>query len=215
MATPLVKSVRTSSTHAPSTLRQNVLAAWHTDHIHFASLLDLLERQISTFHQGEEPDYGLMATIINYMREYGDCVHHPREDVAYALLAEREPSIQTVINRLLQEHRVIATVGAELLARLRDAHSDIITSQPALEAAVAMYLVYYRNHLSTEEKQVMPLAAKFLADMDWAEVTAIDPASVDPLFGADVEKRFADLRAQICSHAQSASFSLDLPHGSN
>lgn len=215
MATPLVKLVRTSSSHAPSILRQNVLAAWHADHTHFASLLGLLEKQVSTFHRGEEPDYGLMATIIHYLREYGDCVHHPREDVAYALLAERVPSIQIIINRLLQEHRVIATVGSELLARLREADNDIVTSRPALEAAVAMYLVYYRNHLSTEEKQVMPHAAELLTDMDWAEVTAIEPVCVHPLFGADVENRFAGLRAQICSQAQSASSSLDLPHGSN
>lgn len=110
---------------------------------------------------------------------------------------------------------MIATVGAELLARLRDADSDMVTSRPALEAAVAMYLVYYRNHLSTEEKQVMPHAAEFLTDMDWAEVTGIEPASVHPLFGTDVENRFAELRAQICSQAQSESFSFDVPHGTN
>ena len=67
-----------------------------------------------------------------------------------------------------------------------------------------MYLVYYRNHLSTEEKQVMPRAARFLTEADWAEVAAIDPASADPLFGANVEKRFATLRKQIDSEANAS-----------
>ena len=201
MATPIVTSLPTSASAALSTPGPTPLAAWHTDHIHFASMLDLLEKQVSTFHQGEQPDYGLMATIIHYMRNYGDCVHHPREDVAYALLVDRDPGTRIIISRLLQEHRVIATVGAELLDRLREAQSEVVTSRAALEAAAAMYLVYYRNHLSTEEKQVMPRAARFLTEADWAEVAAIDWASADPLFGANVEKRFATLRKQIDSEA--------------
>lgn len=204
MATPLATSLPTSPSAALSTPGPTPLAAWHTDHIHFASMLDLLEKQVSTFHQGEQPDYGLMATIIQYLRNYGDCVHHPREDVAYALLVDRDPGTRIIISRLLQEHRVIATVGAELLDRLREAQSEVVTSRAALEAAAAMYLVYYRNHLSTEEKQVMPRAARFLTEADWAEVAAIDPASADPLFGANVEKRFATLRKQIDSEASAS-----------
>ncbi|WP_439686165.1 Hemerythrin-like domain-containing protein [Cupriavidus oxalaticus] len=112
MATLPVTSLPTSPSPALSPSSPTPLAAWHTDHIHFASLLDLLEKQVSTFHQGEPPDYGLMATIIHYLRNYGDCVHHPREDVAYALLVERDPGARIIISRLLQEHRVIATVGS-------------------------------------------------------------------------------------------------------
>ncbi|WP_354674401.1 hemerythrin domain-containing protein [Cupriavidus alkaliphilus] len=204
MATPLVTSLSTSPATTLPTPSPTPLAAWHTDHIHFASLLDLLEKQVSTFHQGEQPDYGLMTTIIQYMRNYGDCVHHPREDVAYALLVERDPGTQIIISRLLQEHRVIATVGAELLDRLREVQSEVVISRSALEAAAAMYLVYYRNHLSTEEKQVMPRAARFLTDADWAEVAATEPASADPLFGANVKKRFATLRKEIDSEAKAS-----------
>ncbi|WP_196251611.1 hypothetical protein [Cupriavidus necator] len=44
----------------------------------------------------------------------GDRVHHPREDVAYARLVERDSGMQVVVNRLLQERRVIAIVGEAL-----------------------------------------------------------------------------------------------------
>ena len=180
----------------------NPLAVWHTDHIHFASLLDLLEEQVSAFHRGDQPNYGLMGTIICYMRNYGDCVHHPREDVAYALLVERDPGMHIIVSRLLQEHRVIATVGKELLSRLCEAESEVVTSRAALEAAAAMYLVYYRNHLSTEEKQVMPRAAQWLTEEDWAEIATTDAAIADPLFGGNVQERFATLRKQIDGEAK-------------
>lgn len=107
------------------------LAVWHADHIHFSTLLDLLEEQVIAFHRGAQPNYGLMGEIIYYMRNFGDRVHHPREDVAYALLVERDPGMQIVVSRLLQEHRVIATVGEEFLSRLNEAERDMITSRAA------------------------------------------------------------------------------------
>lgn len=181
------------------------LAVWHADHINFSTLLDLLEEQVIAFHRGAQPNYGLMGEIIYYMRNFGDRVHHPREDVAYALLVERDPGMQIVVSRLLQEHRVIATVGEEFLSRLNEAERDMITSRAALEAAAAMYLVYYRNHLSTEEGQVMPRAAQWLTEEDWAEVAAAVPDRPDPLFGESVQERFAALRKQIERDAKVSS----------
>ncbi|MDF3881059.1 hemerythrin domain-containing protein [Cupriavidus basilensis] len=182
----------------------NSLAVWHADHINFARLLDLLEEQVDIFHRGERPNYNLMGTIVYYMRSFGDCVHHPREDVAYARLIERDPGMQVVVNRLLQEHRVIATVGEALLDRLNEAEGDVISSRAALEAAAAMYLVYYRNHLSTEERHVMPRAAQLLTQDDWAAVAASVPESSDPLFGENVQERFAKLHKQICEERLSS-----------
>lgn len=173
------------------------LAVWHDDHIHFARLLDLLEEQVILFDRGERPNYSLMKIIIHYMRSFGDRVHHPREGVAYALLVERDPDMQIVVSRLQQEHRVIATVGEALTDRLNEAEGDGISSRAALEAAGAMYLVYYRNHLSTEERHVMPRAAQLLTREDWAAVDAAVPASDDPLFGENVPEHFAMLRKQI------------------
>lgn len=182
----------------------NQLAVWHAEHLNFARLLDLLEEQVGVFHRGERPNYNLMGTIVYYMRNFGDRVHHPREDVAYARLVERDPGMQVVVNRLLQEHRVIATVGEALLDRLNEADGDVISSRAALEAAAAMYLVYYRNHLSTEERHAMPRAAQLLTREDWAAVTAAVPASPDPLFGKNVEERFAELHKQICEERLSS-----------
>lgn len=178
------------------------LTVWHTEHLNFAQLLDILEEQLSAFRRGEDPDYALMGNILYYMRNFSDRVHHPREDVAYARLAERDPGTQLVVNRLLQEHRVIATAGEDLLNRLNEAAGDEVISRASLEAAAATYLVYYRHHISTEERDVMHRAAQVLTEQDWAEVDATVPTRPDPLFGADVLERFETLRRQIVQEAQ-------------
>ena len=175
----------------------NPLANWHTDHVNFVRLLDLLDEQVAAFHRGESPDYALMGDILFYLRDYSDRFHHPPEDVAYARLVKRNPETQLVVNRLLQEHRVIATAGEELLNRLNDAAGDVLAPRVALEAAAATYLVYYRHHISTEERDVMARAAQALTEEDWAAVAAAVPAIADPLFGDNALERFVALRRKL------------------
>ena len=171
------------------------LAIWHAEHVNFARLLDLLETQVAAFHRAERPNYDLMGNIVYYLRSFADRFHHPREDVAFARLAERDPDMQLPISRLLQEHRVIAAAGNELFNRLNEVVEDAMTPRATVEAAAATYLVYYRSHIAAEERDIMPRAAQLLTQEDWAEVTANVPP--DPLFGDSVEARFQQLRAQI------------------
>ena len=178
------------------------LALWHAEHVNFARLLDLLEEQVADFHRGERPDYALMSDIVYYMRNFADRVHHAPEDVAYARLAERDPGVQLLVNRLLQEHRVIATAGEELVNCLKA--EDVLAPRSHLEAATATYLVYYRHHLATEERIVMPRAAQVLTEEDWAAVAAAVPVGSDPLFGDGMLERFEVLRRQIDRVAQAS-----------
>jgi len=181
------------------------LTEWHEDHVKFTQLLDLLEEQVAAFHRGEHPNYDLMSDIVFYLRSFGDCVHHPREDAAFERLLARKPELGLVINRLLQEHRVIATAGEDLADRLNQATGDVMAPREGLEAAAATYLVYYRNHLDTEERDIMPPASEVLTPEDWARVMATVPHVSDPLFGKDVEARFGELRKQI-AREQSLTF---------
>jgi hemerythrin-like domain-containing protein len=180
------------------------LAEWHADHINFARLLDILDEQVAALREGGSPNYALMGDVLYYMRHFTDRVHHPREDVAYARLAERDPGARLVVNRLLQEHRVIAVAGEELLNRINEAAGDVVMPRADLEAAAATYLVYYRHHLSSEETGVMPLADRVLTEHDWAAVDATVPASPDPLFGVNVLTRFETLRKQITLDAKAS-----------
>ena len=178
------------------------LAIWHAEHVNFARLLDLLETQVAAFHRAERPNYDLMGDIVYYLRSFADRFHHPREDVTFARISERDPEMQLVINRLLQEHRVIATAGNELVSRLNDVAGDVMTPRHALEAAADTYLVYYRHHIATEERDILPRAARLLTREDSAAVAATPAA--DPLFGDRVEARFHELRRQIALEARMA-----------
>lgn len=178
---------------------QNAIKFWHVEHMRFKRLLDALERQLAVFHTGAQPNYQLMQDIIHYLHHYPDRFHHPREDVAFARLIKRDPTMVQQVNWLTQEHRVIAAAGAELLRLLDEILEDSIVSRERIEAAVATYLIYYRRHLRTEETQILPGAAHLLTQDDWAAVIAVAPLGEDALFGGDLvfDNRYCALREEI------------------
>lgn len=178
------------------------IAVWHDEHVRFSRLLDILETQVAVFHAGDQPNYDLMREIIYYLRHFADRFHHRREDAAFARLVERDPAMRVPVNRLLQEHHVIAVAGEELLNHLNEIDADVLIERATVEAAAATFLVYYRHHLATEEAEVLPRAEKLLTPHDWAAVAAAVPAGPDPLFGDDVEARYRELRRQIALEAQ-------------
>ncbi len=173
------------------------LAGWHSEHARFLHLLDLLDVQVEAFHRGEQPDYELMRDIVFYLRNFADEVHHAREDVAFERLVRHAPKLSGVVQRLRQEHRVIATAGEEFLRRLDEATGELMAPRASLEAAAAIFLVYYRHHIAKEEREVLPRAAELLTPEDWAAVIAAIPGRLDPLFGDDINERFEQLRRQI------------------
>jgi hypothetical protein len=69
---------------------------------------------------------------------------------------------------------------------------------------MATYLVYYRHHLATEERDIMPHAAALLTADDWSAVAAAVPAGRDPLFGDEADARYRELRRLIALEAKGA-----------
>ena len=173
------------------------ISVWHGEHMRFSRLLDFLDRQMSAFHSGEDPDYGLMRDAIQYLHDYGDRYHHPREDFAFRHLVRHDAGFQSTVNQLLQEHRAIAVAGEALLHLLDEIIEDATITRAKVEAAAALYFGYYRGHVATEEREVLPLAAKLLTPEDWADVAAAVPYMPDPMVGDEIAAQYRQLRDSI------------------
>jgi hemerythrin-like domain-containing protein len=153
-----------------------MLETWHAEHVHFNRLLDALQRQIDVFHAGERPNYELMLGILSYLREYPDQYHHRLEDVAFERLAQRCPDLRPDLDRLRQEHRVIAQAGEALRDDLEAILHGAILKRGEVEVAAATYLVYYGNHIAKEEEDVLPRAVQVFTPQDWEAVRAAVPS---------------------------------------
>ena len=173
------------------------VAYWREEHAYFRRLLELLHRQADRFQRGEKPNYELILDIIAYLRDYGDTVHHPREDVAFDRLVARAEDLALPIARLRQEHRVIAHAGEKLRGLLEAALGGSVVPVEEVETAAATYLVYFGNHIAKEDEDVLPRADALLTPEDWEAVREAVPPRHDPLFGETLEERYRELRRQI------------------
>jgi len=168
-----------------------------SEHTDFAKLLDLLEAQIGLFHRGEQPDYDLMLDIFYYMTHYPDRFHHPKEDLAFARLAERDSSTRPAVEELARQHRVIAESGSRFLDNLNAALAGAMLTRESVESPGLEYVTFYRSHMKMEERELFPIARTLLRDDDWAQIGVAIESTEDPLFGPQVEERYRTIHQQI------------------
>ena len=174
------------------------IARWHAEHGNFARLLDLLEAQLELFHAGEVPDYELMLDVMYYMTHYPDLFHHPKEDLTYARIKEREPGAGRVVDEVMKQHVVLRESGEKLVGRLDSIVDGAgIMARENVEVPGRTYVDYFRSHMQKEETELFPAARTVLRDEDWRAIDAAMRDQDDPLFGSSVAKRYETLHRQI------------------
>jgi hemerythrin-like domain-containing protein len=178
------------------------LAQWHTEHVNFAKLIDVVEAQLDLFHDGATPHYELMQDVMFYLTHYADAVHHPREDLAFARMKAREPRLAPMVDELERQHVELHTMGCELVERLTDILNGSIARRDALETLARDYIATFRHHMNFEESRVLPMAGRLLQDGDWAAIDAQVRGIDDPLFGRDPEPRYAAVERHLESQAR-------------
>lgn len=180
----------------------NQIKKWKAEHVEFIRLLGILKSQIGLFHEQAEANYELMLDIVYYLTQYPDRFHHPREDIAFAKLVQRDASVQARVRELLGEHKVIASSGKRLVERLNGILAGAILQREAVEVDAATYIVYYRQHMAREETDLFPRLEAVLGSEDWKAVDDAITPEADPLFGSEVGQRYQQLHRQIMLAAE-------------
>jgi hemerythrin-like domain-containing protein len=183
------------------------IALWHTEHVNFAALLDLLDAQLDRFHRGEAPDYELMLDIMFYMTHYPDVLHHPKEELAFERIAARDVTAGRAVERLAAEHSALKHEGNALVIALDDIVNGSVTSREHVEAPGRAYIAAFRRHMRAEEAEILPLAGKLLDQGDWAAIEAAIRNLEDPVFGRSSDERYAALRRHITREVRAAKAS--------
>jgi len=180
------------------------LALWHAEHVNFSKLLNVLDGQLMLFHGGKAPDYELMLNIMFYMTHYSDVLHHPKEDLVFAKIREREIGVAGTVDELAAQHARLHEAGRELVRQLDDIVNGTISSREAVEAVARDYIGTLRSHMRLEEDEILPLADQLLTPRDWKAIHAAIGDFEDPLFGKHTEARYVALHRQISRQAAPA-----------
>jgi hemerythrin-like domain-containing protein len=148
------------------------------------------------------PDWKVLGAIIYYIDTFPERFHHPKEDAwLFRILDLRHPPARDILDRLRMEHRAGAVKLRQLEQALLRYEQGGADEFPAFAAVVEAYVAFERNHMRSEETEVLPLAEKHLTPADWAEIDAAFLDHADPLLGEVAREEYHDLFRRIVNLA--------------
>jgi len=153
------------------------------EHDHLIRTLNLLEMQFLDLCRGREPDYRIMLSIVVYIQEFPEQVHHPMEDAIFSILIEHGEDQEELARKLITDHTEIEGITRRLRNLIESHARDEYVIKDELERELSTFLSRQRRHLYVEEMLVYPQVSRVLTKQDWSRVAAMVPLLDDPVFG--------------------------------
>lgn len=181
----------------------NAIEIIQRDHVNLDRVLSVLETAVGDLASNLAPDQTKLDLeplylAIYYIRVFPDRYHHPIEErILFGALRARCPETAELIERLEGQHadgkRLIDTLDETLKAF----DSGFPEGFEELRAAVGVYVDFQRQHISLEERELIPAAREHLRSEDWGAINRAFGTDSDPLFGANMETGFLALFEKI------------------
>ena len=107
-------------------------------------MLRVLERELSVFDRGAQPNYEAIRGVIEYFKDYPDSCHHPKEDVIFEKLKSHSPAAAAKIGDL---HHSIRRKRTGFDGSLRQSTKYLVTKTLFAE----MWLKSFASLLTTSD----------------------------------------------------------------
>lgn len=152
--------------------------------------------------QKEMPNFRLLHAMLDYIVEYPDRWHHPKEDQwLFQALRQHSPQVAPLIDELQAEHVENDRLIEELQQSLIRYETVGAEELPAFGHAVETYAQFHWNHMRKEEEVLIPVAEKSLTETDWQRIGAAFEQNDNPLFGIRPKEQSALLFQRILTLA--------------
>lgn len=127
------------------------------------------------------PDFTLLGAILDYIENFPDRLHHPKEDqVLFPAVRRRTAELDQVIAELERDHEH----GPKLNAAMRQslARWQVDPKSPGTFPELARkYARLYWDHMGREEKMILQRLNELLTPEDWVEIDRAFADNNDPL----------------------------------
>ena len=157
----------------------------HRDHARLARLLEVLEAEAAEVGGGARGTHlDVLATLVDYVSEYPDAVHHPREDRVFGRLQEKPltPQERGALRDNVSQHAQLAAATSALARDIDAMLGGGGTTAQDLSKHVREYVALQREHMRNEEELVFPLALKLFSDAEWEAIEHSEQEAHDPVF---------------------------------
>ncbi len=167
------------------------------EHRKMAKLLGLLNREIQAFGENKSVDLELVESILEYNLLFPDACHHPKEDVVFQCLCERDPEAAKAVGDLAEEHEELHALTSRFAMAVQNVLQDYELPRDWFYEVADEYMRFMRRHMQMEEVVFFPAAERILTEDDWKAVDARVFSKVDPLFDDHADERYESLRQAI------------------
>jgi branched-chain amino acid transport system ATP-binding protein len=177
----------------------SALAVLQREHRGLAAVLYCFEQVLGEIRLKRlAPDFALFEAIVQYIQDFPDRFHHPKEDeLLFPLVRERAPETGRVLDELQDQHHDGVRLTNELkwkLAAWKDNGDGMFS---AFDAAARAFIDFQRRHIGAEEREILPAARRTFTEADWERVNNGFAANEDPLFGRKPKAAFDALFSKI------------------
>ncbi len=171
----------------------NIVSELHQDHVNLSKLLSLLDKKIIAMQAGEHPNFSLIADVINYIANYAEVYHHPREDKMYAFFAGRQSDLDEVMHTCEEAHVALKGTGRSLLEVIDEILNDAVIPMTVFIDKLALFVNNEKAHLDFEETKIFPVLNTIASEDDWQALAKRLPTVEDPLFGEKCAEEYVEL----------------------
>lgn len=162
------------------------LQVLYDEHRSIAAVLDAFAHLLREAERGRAIDLKVIRQILYYLDVVPERHHHPKEDdYLFAPLRRRAPEADELVARLEHQHVLGAQAMKELDQLLARWDAGGEPERAAFVRAARTFVDRYREHMSLEEDELMPLAERCLTAQDWSTAEAEFAKHHDPLKGAE------------------------------
>jgi branched-chain amino acid transport system ATP-binding protein len=175
-----------------------IISEDHTNLWRLATTIDQIADEVAA---GAAVDSALFQSIFDYIEQFVDTFHHPKEDdYLFRLLRLRSVEAHELLDSLQLQHRE----GPDSLRNLRSQAKQAALGQrtaAAFACDLHAYTTVLKSHIRAEEKFLRPMARVALTAEDWSEIDGAFLDNKDPLFGDAAKAEFRALFHRIASLA--------------
>ena len=148
------------------------------------------------------PEAKVFRAMLQYLDLFAERMHHPKEESElFARLRQRTRDADAVLDHLQGDH----FQGGEAIRALEQAFLRFEEGgEPYFDAfarQVQDYVMFYREHMRTEEKVLFPVAEAALTEDDWRAIDAAFASHRDPLASPEEERDLQRLFTHIVTIA--------------
>ncbi len=167
--------------------RQQALAIIKREHQTLTAVIDAFTKVVDEAAAGRLTlDYKLAWSILYYIEEFPDRLHHPKEEtILFPRVRARCPELGDTLDELGRQHENGVPYLQALKTWLGRREAEIPGAAEEFRQRLTTYAAFHHRHLAQEETEVFPRAAEALDEDDWKAVAEGFAANNDPLQGGE------------------------------